>query len=194
MFFSSERIYILELHTTVILSRVIKSDSMDEPKVVKFQFECVSYGWQKLYQLLYQDLILHLNPCRATINFKIWLYPLPLISILQWNFHYNDVTMSAMASQITSFTIVYSTVKFRRRSKKTSKLRVTGLCAGNSPVTAELPAHMASNLENVSIWWRHHVYKCLYIMLRHRKQLQSNIFRKRFIILYIQGDTDVCII
>ena len=28
---------------------------------------------------------------------------------------------------------------FRRRSKKTSKLRVTGLCAGNSPGTGESP-------------------------------------------------------
>ena len=46
---------------------------------------------------------------------------------------------------------------FRRRSKKTSKLRVTGLCAGNSPGTGELPAQMASNAENVSISWRHHV-------------------------------------
>ena len=46
---------------------------------------------------------------------------------------------------------------FRRRSKKTSKLRVTGLCAGNSPVTGEFPAQMASNAENVSIWWRHYV-------------------------------------
>ena len=45
---------------------------------------------------------------------------------------------------------------FRRRSKKTSKLRVTGLCAGNSPLTSEFPAQMASNAENVSIWWRHH--------------------------------------
>ena len=45
---------------------------------------------------------------------------------------------------------------FRRRSKKTSKLRVTGLCAGNSPGTGEFPAQMASNAENVSIWWRHH--------------------------------------
>ena len=43
------------------------------------------------------------------------------------------------------------------RSKKTSKLRVTGLCAGNSPVTGEFPAQMASNAENISIWWRHHV-------------------------------------
>ena len=34
--------------------------------------------------------------------------------------------------------------------------RVTGLCAGNSPVTGEFHAQMASNAENVSIWWRHH--------------------------------------
>ena len=45
---------------------------------------------------------------------------------------------------------------FRRNSKKTSKLRVTGLCAGNSPGTGEFPAQMASYAENVSIWWRHH--------------------------------------
>ena len=32
--------------------------------------------------------------------------------------------------------------------------RVTGLCEGNSPVTAELSAQRASNAENVSIWWR----------------------------------------
>ena len=47
---------------------------------------------------------------------------------------------------------------FRRKSKKTSKLRVTGLCAGNSPGTGEFPAQMASYAENVSIWWRHHVF------------------------------------
>ena len=45
---------------------------------------------------------------------------------------------------------------FRHRSKETSKLRVTGLCAWNSPVTGEFPAQMGSNAENVSIWWRHH--------------------------------------
>ena len=46
---------------------------------------------------------------------------------------------------------------FRRRSKKTSKLCVTGLNEGKSPVTGEFPAQRASNAENVSIWWRHHV-------------------------------------
>ena len=47
---------------------------------------------------------------------------------------------------------------FRRKSKKPSKLRVTGFCAGNSPGTGEFPAQMASYVENVSIWWRHHDY------------------------------------
>ena len=47
----------------------------------------------------------------------------------------------------------------RRRSKKTSKLRVTGLCAGNSPETGEFPARRASNAKNVSIWWRHHGFQ-----------------------------------
>ena len=51
---------------------------------------------------------------------------------------------------------------FRRRSKKTSKFRVTGLCEGNSPVACESSAQMASHAENVSIWWRHHQFRWLY--------------------------------
>ena len=62
--------------------------------------------------------------------------------------HYSDVIIGAMASQMT---IVYSTVYPGAVKKKTSKLRVIGLCAGNSPVTGEFPAQMASNAENVSI-------------------------------------------
>ena len=50
---------------------------------------------------------------------------------------------------------------FRRRSKKTSKLRVTGLCE-TSPGTDEFPApQMGSTAENVYIWWRHHVVNVL---------------------------------
>ena len=40
---------------------------------------------------------------------------------------------------------------FGCRSKKTSKLHVTGICTGNSLGTGEFPAQMASNAENVSI-------------------------------------------
>ena len=63
--------------------------------------------------------------------------------------------MSTMASQITGLTICLHNCLFGRRSKKTSKLRVSGLCAGNSPVTGEFPAQKASNAEYVSMWWRH---------------------------------------
>ena len=64
--------------------------------------------------------------------------------------------MGAMASKITSLTIVYSIVYSGADQRKTPKLRVTGLCVGNSLVTGEFPAQRASNAENVSIWWRHH--------------------------------------
>ena len=48
---------------------------------------------------------------------------------------------------------------FRRgstRSKRSPKLRATGLCEGNSLVTGEFPAQRASNADNVSSWCRHH--------------------------------------
>ena len=45
----------------------------------------------------------------------------------------------------------------RRRSKKTSNLRVNGLCAGNSRVAGEFPAQKASNAENVSFWYLHNL-------------------------------------
>ena len=69
---------------------------------------------------------------------------------------------------------------FRRRSKETSKLRVTGLCVGNSPGTGEFPAQRASNAENVSIWWRHHVItthlsKCLVKMMTRSCNVFSGI-------------------
>ena len=38
---------------------------------------------------------------------------------------------------------------FRRRSRKASKLRVTGLCERNSPVTGEFPAQRASNADDI---------------------------------------------
>ena len=43
---------------------------------------------------------------------------------------------------------------FRRRSKKTPKLHVTGICVRNSPATGEFPTQTARNAKNVSIWSR----------------------------------------
>ena len=56
--------------------------------------------------------------------------------------HYSDAIKGAITSQITSLTIVYSTVYSDPDQRKTSQLRVTGLCARNSPETGEFQAQM----------------------------------------------------
>ena len=67
--------------------------------------------------------------------------------------HYSDVIMGAMASQITSITIVYSTVYSDTDHKNIKAPRHWPLCG---ELTGEFPAQRASNAETVSIWWRHH--------------------------------------
>ena len=63
--------------------------------------------------------------------------------------------MDSMVSQITSLTIVYSAV-YSGADKRKHQSSASLAFAGNSPVTGEFPAQMASNAENVSIWWRHY--------------------------------------
>ena len=62
--------------------------------------------------------------------------------------------MGTIASQITSFTIIYSIVRSGADKKNQSS---ASLAFVRWPVTGEFPAQMASNAENVSIWWRHYV-------------------------------------
>ena len=72
------------------------------------------------------------------------------------SFHYNDVIMGSVAFQITSLTIVYSSI-YSGADKKKHQSSASLAFAGNSPFSGEFPVQMASNAENVSIWWRHHV-------------------------------------
>ena len=96
------------------------------------------------------------DKCGRSWEWKVSVVRQQLYMSIQWESHYSDVTVGTMASQITSLTIVYSSVYSDADKKHTPKLRVTGLCAGNSPVTGEFPAQKASNRQNASIWWRHH--------------------------------------
>ena len=72
--------------------------------------------------------------------------------------------------RITNITVTSQWARWRRKSltwrlftqpfiqariKENIKARVTGLFAGNSPTTGEFHSQMASNAENVSIWWCH---------------------------------------
>ena len=73
------------------------------------------------------------------------------VNTLQWRHNERD-GVSNHQPHVCLLSYLYS-----RRAKKISKLRVTGLCEGNSPVTGEFPAQKVINAENVSIWWRHHI-------------------------------------
>ena len=64
--------------------------------------------------------------------------------------------MSAIASQITSLTIGYSTVYPGADQSKHQSPASLAFVWGIHRGTGEFPAQMASNAENVSIWWRHH--------------------------------------
>ena len=74
-------------------------------------------------------------------------YSLPNLSSLHWRHNGHDSVSNHRPHDCLLNRLF--------RSKKISKLRVTGLCVGNSPESGEFPAQMASDAENVSIWWRH---------------------------------------
>ena len=72
--------------------------------------------------------------------------------------HGSDFIVSAMDSQITISWLFYSD-DYSGANQKTSKLCVTVLCEGNSPVTGKFPTERVSNAENVSIWWSYHAVR-----------------------------------
>ena len=107
--------------------------------------------------------------------------------------HYNDIMISAMASQITAVWVVYSAVcsgtDHRKHQSSASLTFVRGIYRW--PVNSQ--HDRTSNAENVSIWWRLHVwYICPYVSVMHhwywryhsaaqfhrkiRKQHGSNMF------------------
>ena len=94
------------------------------------------------------------------IDFALQMFVLHQSRGNEWNWtcwgHYSDVIMSTIRSQITSLTVVYSTV-YSDTDQRKHQSSASLVCAGNSPGTGEFPAQLASNAENVFIWWRLHV-------------------------------------
>ena len=83
----------------------------------------------------------------------IWLKKCVSTSTLQWHHNEHDGV-----SNLRRLDCLLNPL-YRRRSK----LRVTGLYAGNSSVTGEFPAQKASNAEKVPIGWRHHHGRSVYV-------------------------------
>ena len=91
-----------------------------------------------------------LSPSRYVLNGVTNMFVSLKISLVWLGpYHYNDVIMDTIASQITSLTNVYSTF-IQTQIKENIK------APRHWPLCGEFPAQMASNTENASIWWRHH--------------------------------------
>ena len=74
--------------------------------------------------------------------------------------------MSAMVSHITSLTIVYSTVYSGADQQKKTKLHVTGLCVGNSPVTSPHKGPVARkmfSIDDVIMQYEEALFPCIWI-------------------------------
>ena len=74
---------------------------------------------------------------------QLWYAPFT-VHTLPWRHN----KWSAMTSQITGVSNGLLNRLFIRRSKETSKIRVTSLFEGNSPATVEFPGQRASNAEH----------------------------------------------
>ena len=141
-----------------------RHDCWDACKILEQSnyFKTISRGFETFQgfalRRLIQEVIYRRPECNSMIHFSNkWhlklnelFCPFALIFALQWRHNGRDSVSNHQPHDCLLKGV------FRRRSKKAWKLRVTGLCAGKSPGTGEFPAQMASNAENVSIWWRHH--------------------------------------
>ena len=120
----------------------------------------ILFGFNALISSLgYNGLKFNVHVFRFVYQSALREYPTKASNPLQWRHNEGD-----SVSNHQPHDCLFNRL-FGRRSKKTSKLCVTGLCAGNSPGTGEFPAQTASNAENVSIWWRHHAHR----LLQHTK-------------------------
>ena len=126
-------------------------------KILGLVADCYMSVWVYSCRWWYNETVaqtyninLRYNGGSSSLSFSLYVYrSCTLLVTLQWRHNGPDGVSNHQPHDCSLNGL------FRRRSKKTSKLRVTGLCAGDSPVTGEFPTQRASNKENVSIRWRH---------------------------------------
>ena len=90
--------------------------------------------------------------------------------------HYSDVIMGVMASQITSLTIVYSAVYSRADQRKYQSSASLAFVRGIHLWPVNSPRKWPVTRKNISIWWRHHGMYSL--VLAHDNIVQCMSYRE----------------
>ena len=110
------------------------------PATLNWVCDYLSMLGLKLIQFSKRGISSAMNLYRSIVHLSLFVCPLA-VTPLQWRLNGCDGVSNHQPHHCLLNRL------FRRRSKKTSKLCITGLCAGNSPLTGEFPAQMAGNAE-----------------------------------------------
>ena len=114
----------------------------------------------------------HISPCTIT-NDQLGAFiclPCDIIIRLQWRHNEHDGVSNHQPHDCLLNGL------FRRRSKVTSKLRITGLCAGNSPWLVNSP-HKRPVTRKMLALWHHHQD------IHDQNMVFNLIFQQRLVIL-----------
>ena len=123
------------------------------------QFLCLHYMRDSICRHHGSKFYPHCLPIVPAIVSQIWKNICPLMTWKSWldqTKHYNDIIMSTMASQITSLTIVYSTIYSSTAQRKHQSSASLAFARGIHRWPVNSPHKRAGNAGNDSIWWRHH--------------------------------------
>ena len=137
-------------------------------------FKCILFAMSELQSALHYQLLYNATQLIwYAILFSLLQFPFIYGLSLQWRHNDHDGISNHWHLNCLL------NCMFWHRSKKTSKLHVTGPLCGES--TGNFPIQRASNTENVSIWWHHHdtsqwVTKCILTSFRDCVTLIINRF------------------
>ena len=92
------------------------------------------FTWESSWTAYWDYVGRTFNALTAWSTFCVWHFQLHFLEPLRWRHNGHDSVSNHWPRECLLNSLI------RCKSKKTSKLRVTALCAGNSPETGEFPA------------------------------------------------------
>ena len=98
------------------------------------------------------------------------------VYLIIWMYHYSDVIMDTIASQITSVSIVYLTVSTGADQRKHQS------SASLAPVNS--PHKWPVTHKNVSVWWRHHDFIKRLLLITKIRRTMVSFHAARYIMKY----------
>ena len=117
------------------------------------------------------DALEHYKVGRITSLFVVHVY------IYVCVYHYSDIIWTLRRPKSPA-TPLYVTACSGWQQKKHQNSPLLACGKGNPPLADGFPSQMASNMENVSIWWRHHDLYLCYISRHAVAVFKRYVFRK----------------